>query len=177
MNLEALGNLGEFVGGLVVVVSLVYLARQIRQNTRAQRMQAYAVALGRISEFQSSMSHDPAFSEILLEGVLHPDRMSQAQRVQFTWVFYEMFGAFEFIYLQSESGDMPDEVWARWSSTLRWWISFPGVRAWWDARPAPFTDAFSRQVEMLRDSGPADAAAQARWAAWLQGTVPGASRT
>ena len=34
MTLEDLGNLGEFVGAIGVVVSLVYLALQIRQNTR-----------------------------------------------------------------------------------------------------------------------------------------------
>ena len=31
---EILGNLGEFVGAIGVVVTLVYLAYQIRQNTR-----------------------------------------------------------------------------------------------------------------------------------------------
>ena len=37
MSLEDLGNLGEFVGAIGVVVSLVYLAYQIRQNTAAVR--------------------------------------------------------------------------------------------------------------------------------------------
>ena len=33
MNLEALGNLGDFIGGIAVLVTLIYLAFQIRQNT------------------------------------------------------------------------------------------------------------------------------------------------
>ena len=32
LNLEALGNLGDFVGGIAVVVTLIYLALQVRQN-------------------------------------------------------------------------------------------------------------------------------------------------
>jgi hypothetical protein len=139
MNLETLGNLGEFIGGLVVVITVIYLARQIQQNTRAQRTQNYAVALGRISEFQARMGRNPEFADILVEGVQHPERISQQQRVRFSWVFYEMFGAFEFIYLQAEAGGMPKEVWERWAATLRWWMSFPGVQTWWDARPTPFT--------------------------------------
>ena len=37
--LDELGNIGEFVGGLGVVVTLVYLALQIRQNTVSTRVQ------------------------------------------------------------------------------------------------------------------------------------------
>ena len=37
MNWQALGAIGEFVGGLLVVFSLLYLALQLRQNTRALR--------------------------------------------------------------------------------------------------------------------------------------------
>ncbi len=37
MTLEDLGNLGELVGALAVVISLIYLAAQIRQNTVQMR--------------------------------------------------------------------------------------------------------------------------------------------
>ena len=33
--LEDLGNLGDFVGGVAVVITLIYLAIQIRHNTGA----------------------------------------------------------------------------------------------------------------------------------------------
>ena len=34
MTLEQLANLGEFISGIAVIASLVYLAMQIRQNTK-----------------------------------------------------------------------------------------------------------------------------------------------
>ncbi len=37
MTLEDLGNLGEFLGAIGVIVTLVYLAVQVRQNTRMMR--------------------------------------------------------------------------------------------------------------------------------------------
>ena len=45
MTLADLGNLGEFVGALGVVAALVYLAFQIRQNTRQLRNNARAIRL------------------------------------------------------------------------------------------------------------------------------------
>jgi hypothetical protein len=169
MTLETLANLGEFIGGLVVVLSVIYLARQIRQNTLAQRTQNYAVALDRIAEFQARMSQSSEFADLLIIGLQHPERLSPQQRVQFTWAFYEMFGAFEFMFLQSQARAMPQEVWDRWAATLRWWMTFAGVRGWWDARPAPFTAAFTAMVDASRDAGPPEGDANTRWANWLQG--------
>jgi hypothetical protein len=37
MNLQSLSYIGEIVGTVVVILSLVYLAIQVRQNTEAQR--------------------------------------------------------------------------------------------------------------------------------------------
>ena len=41
MSLEALGNIGEFVGALAVVISLLYLAAQMRQNSPLVRASTY----------------------------------------------------------------------------------------------------------------------------------------
>lgn len=169
MNLQTLGNFGEFVGGLVVVISVVYLAMQIRQQTRSQQTQNYAVALDRLSGFQARMSQDVAYSDLLQTGVLEPARLSREHRIQFTWAFYEMFGAFEFMFHQASSGALPAEVWERWRNTLQWWMAFPGVQAWWDARPSPFTATFTREVEAVRLAGLPDSEAQRRWAAYLAG--------
>ncbi len=37
MNLDLLGNIGEFIGGLAVIVTLIYLAFQVRQGTKTLR--------------------------------------------------------------------------------------------------------------------------------------------
>ncbi len=41
MTIQDLANLGETIGGFGVVISLLYLAVQIRQNTRAVRSSSY----------------------------------------------------------------------------------------------------------------------------------------
>ena len=44
VTLQDLGNIGEFIGAIAVVISLVYLAAQIRQNTRALHSSSYSQA-------------------------------------------------------------------------------------------------------------------------------------
>ena len=44
-DLESLANPGEIIGAVTVVVSLVYLAVQVRQNTQAQQTENFSRAL------------------------------------------------------------------------------------------------------------------------------------
>ncbi len=168
-DLGTLANLGEFVSAIAVVVSLVYLAYQVRQSTDSLRTENYARALERVATMQARLSSDAAFAAVVTRGAIDPSRLTAEERVQFTWTFYEMFGAFEFMFHQSESGALPREVWQRWSDTLAWWISLPGVQAWWVARPAPFSASFTTHVEGRLQSGLPDPAAARRWGAFLSG--------
>jgi len=169
MTLQDLANLGQFVGGLVVIVSLVYLAVQVRQNTQSLRTENYARALDRLASMQARLSGDPAVSTMLARAAADPANVSPAERLQITWWCYECFGAFEFMFHQAQAGAMPDEVWQRWSATVAFWLSFPGVRGWWAARPAPFSESFSRFVDECIRENRADAAAVSRWNAFVRG--------
>ena len=41
MSLADLGNLGEFIGSVAVLISLIYVGFQIRSNTRAVRASTF----------------------------------------------------------------------------------------------------------------------------------------
>ena len=68
MDLDTLAKLGEFVGGFFVVVSLVYLAHQVRQNTRSLQTENYARVLDRMSAVQSLLSVNPELNRIVVVG-------------------------------------------------------------------------------------------------------------
>lgn len=155
-DLQYLANLGEVVGAVVVVLSLIYLAIQVRQNTQAQRTENYARALDRIAAMQSLLSQDGETSLMFSKAVLDVSKLTPQERLRFTWWMYEAFGAFEFMFHVSRTDSIPDEVWRRWSSGVAWWLSFPGVQAWWRARPVPFTDSFTVFVESLLGNNPTD---------------------
>jgi len=119
-NLESLANLGEIVGAIAVVVSLVYLAVQVRQNTRAQQTENFSRALDRVAAMQATLSQDPETSVIFSKGVADPTDLIPKERMQFTWAMYELFGAFEFMFLASKDKSIPEEIWHRWSSAVAW---------------------------------------------------------
>jgi hypothetical protein len=169
LDLQGLANLGEFISGLVVIVSLVYLAVQVRQNTQSLHTENYGRALDRISAMQSQLSRDGELSSMFSRGLVDPSRLSPQERIQFMWAAFEMFGAFEFMFHQSQTRAIPDEVWERWSATAAWWLSFPGIRTWWAARPAPFSASFTAYVDTCLRDGTQDSAAAQRWQEFVRG--------
>ena len=172
MNLETLGNLGEFISGIVVIISLVYLAMQVRQNTRSIRTENYARALERVSALQSRLSQDGEFCALFSQALTGPSNVSPNERIQFTWCLYELFGGQEFLFHQSQAGTVPEEVWERWSDTMTWWLSFPGVRAWWDGKPTPFSASFTSYIDTLIERASADPTANQRWRDFVSADGP-----
>jgi hypothetical protein len=45
MTLQDLGNLGEFIGSIAVVITLIYVARQIRQSSEVSQTEGLNKAL------------------------------------------------------------------------------------------------------------------------------------
>ena len=168
-NLEAFAYIGEIIGAVAVVVSLIYLAIQVRQNTQAQRTENFSRALDRVAAIQASLSQDSETALLVSKGVSDVASLTSKERIQFTWAMYELFGAFEFIFFASRSDEIPDEVWRRWEGASKFWLSFPGVRDWWSVRPIPFTDSFSQFVEAQLDNMPAEPESAARYRAFIQG--------
>ncbi len=156
IDLQYLANLGEVIGAVVVILSLIYLAIQVRQNTHAQRTENYSRALDRVAAMQSMLSQDGEMSLIFSKAVLDSSKLTPQERVRFTWSMYEAFGAFEFMFHASRAAAIPAEVWTRWSSGVAWWLSFPGVQTWWQERPIPFTESFTAFVESLLKDNPTD---------------------
>jgi hypothetical protein len=176
MELDTLAKLGEFVGGMFVVISLVYLAFQVRQNTRSLRSENYARALERMSTLQSRLSVDPELHHLFVVGAEEPARLSRPERVRFSWALYEMFGAGEFMFHQSREDALPPVVWARWRATIAWWLSHPGIRAWWKAKPTPLSADFEAFGDEVLRSPPYDAAAIERWRRFVAGEELPAAR-
>jgi hypothetical protein len=177
MSLDTLAQLGEFVGGFFVVISLIYLAHQVRQNTRSLRTENYARVLDRMSTIQSRVAADADLNRVFVVGAEDPARLSRSERIRFAWLLYEMFGAGEFMFHQGREKALPPAVWARWDGTIVWWLSHPGMRAWWSTKPAALTADFEAYCNDIIRCRQVDANAIHRWHGFVSGEGLPASTT
>ena len=77
--LEGLGNLGDFIGGIAVVITLIYLTSQVRQSTSAMLM-ASRQAISSAYRAQNDHLGDPHVSEAYAVGLRDFPHMPSDQK-------------------------------------------------------------------------------------------------
>ena len=143
--LDALGNLGEFVGGLAVVVTLIYLAIQVRHNTAALRVASrQEIASGLRTHNRLFM--EPSVCRAYAKGLRgHPD-MPFDERSLFMTLLTDHALFFEGAFALHESGQLEGETYQTYLTFFACQIATPGGAGWW-AEGRPFYPA--RMVEAL----------------------------
>ena len=154
--LEALGNIGDFVGGLAVVITLIYLAVQIRLNTRQMELNTSAV---KAAAYQAHLdSSRMANLEIVRDRqlaewtVITPEALEQldlADRTRFDMHFMGAFRSRQHLFVQAQDGLIRQDLVATHDAGLRGLFRNPGVRDLWSRRKDQFIPDFVRHVEKL----------------------------
>jgi hypothetical protein len=128
MDWEAVGAIGEIVGALAVIVTLVYLSSQVRQNTRASRVAAVQAASENSSRFSELIAADAELSELVWRGLREPDSLDAAETRRFVaaWNVFVRREAVSF-YLYKE-GVMPEELWAARVAGMSGILNQPGLQ-------------------------------------------------
>lgn len=134
--LEALGNLGDFIGGIAVVVTLVYLAIQVRQNTSALRTASWQAVVASYRENNRLRTHPPT-ALAWAKGLTGFPDLAFEDRNLFATVMVEEALCFQGAFALRKSGQLEDST---YQSYLDWFASVvatPGGRLWWESVGQP----------------------------------------
>lgn len=147
MTLEDLGNIGEIVGAIGVVVSLAYLAFQIRQNTRFMRSASFQEAIRDVISITDALSTDRELSRIYWKGLADFESLEQDERRRFSAYLVGLFRRFEVIVYQTRQGALDASSWEGVMQTAVITVSRPGGRAWWTQAQDLFSKEFRTYVD------------------------------
>ena len=81
MNWDAIGAVGEIIGALGVVLSLVYLATQIRSQNSESRLAAVTEYTNQWNEWSASFADHPQLSELWVKGSADFSALTPAELV------------------------------------------------------------------------------------------------
>ena len=84
MTLQDWGAIGELAGGIAVIITLIYLATQIHQNTRSVRSAAYQEAVRGANEWSSLLVQEKDKNRLLFEGCRDHSTLSPEELNQFS---------------------------------------------------------------------------------------------
>jgi hypothetical protein len=156
MTLESLANLGEFVGAIGVLLSLVYLAVQIRQNTRTVRSSTHQAWVSATAEVNMLLPQSPEFTRVYRAGSQDPTSLEPDELAQFTLYMLQVFNNFEALYFQFLEGTVDEAYWKWKVRGLLVILAAPGGQYAWSGAGELFLDPrFREAVQRLLASSPA----------------------
>jgi len=130
MGWDAIGAIGDFVGGIGVIVTLGYLAVQIRQNTRAQRYETHVRSRSLIAEFQK-LQANPATADIWLRGLNDPNELTAEELWSFHNLLYLFVNPIESQFIAPDAPALVES-----NIVVDAFADRAGFRHWWkEARP------------------------------------------
>ena len=152
MNWEAIGAIGQIVGASGVVVSLLYLAVQIRADAKAKRASAVHGQVEAFRGFLHTLATDGELSSIYLRGIRDFSSLRDSELVRFTCTLGYLFRVFEEAYFLWKEGNLDPHVWHGFESPVKEMLAYSGVRDWWSTRchwyNQPFREfVYARVVE------------------------------
>src|SRR6202008_2926926 len=87
MNLNDLANIGQVIGAIAVVVSLIYVALQIRQNTAAVRSATAQSVHEHFAGWYNAFATDASLPEIGVKGLKDYGSLSETEKARFVACF------------------------------------------------------------------------------------------
>ena len=131
MTLSDLGDLGDFLGGIGVIVTLVYLAIQIRRNTYAVRSASLDSAYAAHMEFQRTVWSDSELNKLWFDGLLGKRELSDTERERFLFMVISCARLWEGAYFKVNEGSLESKAWIGLNEELAGVFAFPGVQPYW----------------------------------------------
>ena len=150
MDIMELGAIGELVGGIAVIATLIYLAIQVRQTRQVGLALARRETTVQYQPNWDRVSRDP---QLFQKGLFHFDELSNADQLAFT----TMFGPFvnhldQTIQMHSLGLETRENV-DLYGDIFLAFIQEPGGRQWWEIC-RPFVVPFARRyLDQRMDEG------------------------
>lgn len=91
MNWDAIGAIAEAAGALAVIITLVYLTFQLRQNTKAIEHSTSRGILDDANQWQYKVIDSPEIAELYMAG-MRGDELCSSDRLRFSLLMNALFG-------------------------------------------------------------------------------------
>jgi len=145
MDIQTLGNLGDFIGSLAVLVTLIYLAIQTRQTVTIARQTSMSDILGRRQELMAQLM-DRDFIEVWGKGC-SKQQLDPLDAQRFTSFAISFLSHVQDVYIQFKADLIDEKVWEAERKLMAVSFNQPGFLDWWQHGQQFVTEEFAREIE------------------------------
>ena len=158
MSLDILGNLGEFIGALGVVISLLLVVRQLRlgheqtrRNTRSVRAATFNSMVENSIRLLEHVFRDSELADFVARAADDPDDLTPGERLRWDAYMTAGFRHFANLLYQRETGAMEEKMWESYRRSFKHHLHSDGWVSWYLDHPHLFDQRLADEVRSILD--------------------------
>lgn len=141
MNWEAIGAIGEILAAIAVVITLIYLAKQIRQNSQAVQVSALRDTTEQWHRWSETLASSPELADIVLRGNESYKQLADNEAIRYGAYVQMFFDSVESARSLVLDYEVQKDL-AVLSSIVSRRICETGFREWWAENHADYESGF-----------------------------------
>lgn len=150
MNWEAAGTIGEIVGSIAVVISLIYVSLQIRHANKQSEIDSLRHTWDGLNQICDRFSESKETASIINRGREVLESLDDDERLIFEHIHLRLLNTLESWYLQvvqtSKPGPYQDGQIANLEGIIDGYFDHPGTRDLWESL-RPYFDSIADIVD------------------------------
>src|SRR5689334_19227349 len=149
MNWEMLAAIGQLAAVFVGIPSLIYLAIQIRAQTRERRQSAVNTLTVQWGDLTRALHESAEFTAIYLRGLQSFSDLDPVSKLRLSAFLNRFFKNFQAMYFSRCDGILAASMWGEVERTMRDLLAYSGTRQWWAIRRHWHTEEFGKVVDAI----------------------------
>ncbi len=126
MDIMELGAIGELVGGLAVIGSLIFVGLQVRQNTASFDTARYETITTGFNDIDATVVNDPDLAHLFNQGLADPDSLNPQQEARVAFVLRMFHNQYYKIFRLHRTGVLPKGEWSIYARQCAQLFGSPG---------------------------------------------------
>lgn len=149
-----LGQLMALLANAGVVVSIAFLAVQIRQGSVAQRQSTTQSVVSDYIGSLERLTDSASVACIYVRGAQDYNALSGSERLRFSAFYMSTYYQLQEMHRLANEGGIDADTWSGFNGLLRETTRYPGVRQWFEVRRDWFSPGFREYIEELISESP-----------------------
>jgi hypothetical protein len=149
MNWDAISAVSQLIGSIAVVVSVLYLAVQMRSSTRVARVAAQDAAAAALRDVTKPFMENAELGRVWRTGLEDFKTLSAEDQARFFHAAHQFLKALETIHFHYIYGLLDSQLWEGWRELLRHYVATPGLEYYLNLRGAVFSERFRKFLSEL----------------------------
>ena len=147
INWDAVSAVSEALGLIVVVVSLAYVALQIKQNTNAMQSASAQNLINVSTTGHFLIAADNGLAQVIQRGLYDPGSLEDYEKLRLNSALLGFYVQYDFAYRQFLKGELDATTWERMEFEMIVFLKMPGGADWWAQDKKRLSPPFVKFIE------------------------------